>query len=692
MAESILGLLFEISADPAKAQAALAELKASTVAESTEISNVWGSAMNAVTGPAGIALGAVVGLGGGMLELANKAAESGAQIYEASKKTSLSAAELSGLRVVSKEVGESFDALTVSLGRFGVNIERGLGGQSKQASKDLLELFGSTKAVSELALLPMDKRIEAVTKRLFDMKDEAERNRIAADLFGRAWQTNFETFEKLGKEGLDPMIQKAKDLHQYYSDERAAEMKRFEERWNDLKTTFSGLANEIGSALVPAFTSLFAGFSQGSTALADHAEEWERITQEIEKNGAAVDNSGKTWTKADLEQRKLTQATEEWHPQPATSTDALQKQTQQLNISLAGWKGHVEVLGLAKPALKDVATGTKQAGDALETAADKAKKFWDALASKNQPNFAEGFFPKLTQQVDAFGQALARLAQEAQSKELQQLIAMTTGAGGLGLPAFGASGVDPFGKMAQSLNQAIVPFTNFDKLFKELIKDIPAVTLQGDKFATESSRWIQQVGLMSESMTLLKNTGTQVFTSLAQAMGQTAANALVYGKNFGAAMEQALKSTLASVAGQAVVRALFETGSAFADLAIHDYPDAALHFQAAGLFGIIGGVAGGAGAAIPGGGGGSSGGARTGGGKGVPFQGSSTITPRGAGGAGAGGGTQVIVNIEGVMSTDTLDILGPSIAGAVASAVQQGQSTAFSGMLTNSRPNVTRGG
>jgi hypothetical protein len=43
----------------------MAELKASTVAESTEISNVWKGAMEAITGPTAIFAGTLVGVGGG---------------------------------------------------------------------------------------------------------------------------------------------------------------------------------------------------------------------------------------------------------------------------------------------------------------------------------------------------------------------------------------------------------------------------------------------------------------------------------------------------------------------------------------------------------------------------------------------------------------------------------------------------
>jgi hypothetical protein len=70
-----LDLAFTISADPSQAQAALAELKASNVAGAADISSRWLQAMNAMTRPADIALGAIGGLSKAHVELTDRVAE-----------------------------------------------------------------------------------------------------------------------------------------------------------------------------------------------------------------------------------------------------------------------------------------------------------------------------------------------------------------------------------------------------------------------------------------------------------------------------------------------------------------------------------------------------------------------------------------------------------------------------------------
>ncbi len=88
------------------------------------------------------------------------------------------------------------------------------------------------------------------------------------------------------------------------------------------------------------------------------------------------------------------------------------------------------------------------------------------------------------------------------------------------------------------------------------------------------------------------------------AMGQSVAQAIVYADSVGKAMDAALKATLASIAGQAMVRAIFETAVGFADLFV-DPPAAAAAFESAAIFAAVGGAAAAVGAAVPGGGRGS---------------------------------------------------------------------------------------
>lgn len=95
--------------------------------------------------------------------------------------------------------------------------------------------------------------------------------------------------------------------------------------------------------------------------------------------------------------------------------------------------------------------------------------------------------------------------------------------------------------------------------------------------------------------------GGEALMSLSEGMGRSIADAIVYQKSIGDAMLAALKSTLASISAQAMVRAIEATALGFLLLAEQDYEGAANAFVSAGLWASIGGVAAIAGRAIPGG-------------------------------------------------------------------------------------------
>jgi hypothetical protein len=90
-----------------------------------------------------------------------------------------------------------------------------------------------------------------------------------------------------------------------------------------------------------------------------------------------------------------------------------------------------------------------------------------------------------------------------------------------------------------------------------------------------------------------------------QAMGMGIANAIVYGDSVTKAMAQAAKATLASIAAESLIRALYNTALGFYYLALTwgvPNPASIAAFTSAAYFGAIGGVAALAGRAIPGGG------------------------------------------------------------------------------------------
>lgn len=120
-----------------------------------------------------------------------------------------------------------------------------------------------------------------------------------------------------------------------------------------------------------------------------------------------------------------------------------------------------------------------------------------------------------------------------------------------------------------------------------------------------TQNFTEQMNVAQTSMNTFKSTSDTMFGGLATGMTRTITNATLYSRSIGDAVDKALKSTLAAITGEAVVRALYNTGLGFYFLAIQAYDQAAQAFEAAAIFGSIAGAAGALASAVPGAAGGS---------------------------------------------------------------------------------------
>lgn len=82
------------------------------------------------------------------------------------------------------------------------------------------------------------------------------------------------------------------------------------------------------------------------------------------------------------------------------------------------------------------------------------------------------------------------------------------------------------------------------------------------------------------------------FQAFDSALVRNAGNASVWQKSIGQAFEKAALTSISSIAKEAVVRAIFSTALGFYMLAVGDFAGAAQAFEAAAVFGAVGGAAG----------------------------------------------------------------------------------------------------
>jgi hypothetical protein len=136
-----------------------------------------------------------------------------------------------------------------------------------------------------------------------------------------------------------------------------------------------------------------------------------------------------------------------------------------------------------------------------------------------------------------------------------------------------------------------------EKQLQTLQAEYAKLTGAEDKFQVHSrglwSQFQRDLKAGATVMDEVKQSGVQAFDSLSQGIESAIASAILSQQSFGAAIEKATAQALASLASQALVKALFYTAEGFAS-EFTNPPAAAGFFTAAGIMAAIGGAAAGA--------------------------------------------------------------------------------------------------
>ncbi len=172
--------------------------------------------------------------------------------------------------------------------------------------------------------------------------------------------------------------------------------------------------------------------------------------------------------------------------------------------------------------------------------------------------------------------------------------------------------------------------------------------------------------------------GTQAFGKLEQGMGSAVESALMTKASFGQAMEEMLKKTIASIAGEATVQAIKALALGFMLLAeAHGVPTpgSSAAFTSAAIWATVAGASAVGAAALPSGAGASAGAGSAGGGGGSLTAGAPASQTSSQSGV-------VNVYVQGMVSSDTMDQVIAQINQRV------GSGTVLKATTTTQRPTV----
>jgi len=200
-----------------------------------------------------MAAGAGLAIVGAMAAAVKQTADYGDKLWELHLKTGVSVETLSGLKLAAEESGTSIDGLATGFKKLGMGMDDAQKGTGKAG--DAFRALKIDIKDSQGGLRDMDDVMLDVADRFSKMEDGAGKVALAIDLFGRSGMELI-PFLNEGRDGLEKLTAKAKELGLVIDEETAAAGDKFNDTLTELKGAVQGVTMELGKALMPLFTAV----------------------------------------------------------------------------------------------------------------------------------------------------------------------------------------------------------------------------------------------------------------------------------------------------------------------------------------------------------------------------------------------------------------------------------------------------
>jgi phage-related protein len=170
------------------------------------------------------------------------------QILDLEQQTGLTTDAIQKYRAVTIQAGIATDTVATA----SQNLQRRLA-SGEEGSKDLtdgLAKLGITARDTAGNLKPIDTIVEQSISRLADFTDITERNQLALKIFGRS-AADLAPLLALGSDGIEQAKNRAVELGLVLSKDALEGANEFRIAFDFLKSSISGITNEIGLAFLP---------------------------------------------------------------------------------------------------------------------------------------------------------------------------------------------------------------------------------------------------------------------------------------------------------------------------------------------------------------------------------------------------------------------------------------------------------
>jgi len=215
-----------------------------------------------------------------------KTAAVGDQFDKMSLRTGVAVEDLSSLAYTASICGTDVTTLENSL-RF---LAKGIKETSDGAgiAKDAFEELGISVIDIEGNLRPTVDVMKETATKLAAMDDETRKVALAGEIFGSRYGSQLLPMLKIGGEGIEELMEKAKELGITMSTEAATKAAEFTDAMTDLKGSLAGAGRMIGDTLIPAITPFIEKATEIVVKIKEWAEENRPLVENIFKWAAGL--------------------------------------------------------------------------------------------------------------------------------------------------------------------------------------------------------------------------------------------------------------------------------------------------------------------------------------------------------------------------------------------------------------------
>ena len=223
---------------------------------------------------------------GAFAAIVKKTADVGDQFDKMSLRTGVSAEDLSELAYAADICGADIGTVENSLRFLGKGMKEASEGTGE--AKDAFEELDISVTDVDGNLRPTVEVMKEAATKLATMTDKTRQAALAGEIFGSRYGTKLLPLLKQGGEGIEELMEKAKELGITVSTEASIAAADFNDRLTDLKGSLAGAGRTIGDVLIPALTPLIEKITEIVGKIAAWARENPELVSGIIKVAAVI--------------------------------------------------------------------------------------------------------------------------------------------------------------------------------------------------------------------------------------------------------------------------------------------------------------------------------------------------------------------------------------------------------------------